>query len=283
MIDQSVVDAFQRDGFVVVDNLLSDVEISRYEAAVTQAVAHRKRKDTRKLEEKTPYEQSFLQCMNLWEDFPEVRPLTFHQGIAEVAAQLIGANALRLWHDQALYKEAGGRITDTHQDLPYWAMAETDALTAWIPFQGSTIQSGCMGFIPGSHKLGLRKLVNIFRAGSEDLEEQANELKIQDPVYVEVPRGAVSFHHGLTAHDAKPNLTEKNRPVHTMIFFRDGMTRSERGQHYVVDRAGIKPGEKIASEVTPIAWPRADLPPAPAPMELSAMMKASGAFPVVDR
>ncbi len=279
VLDQNVIEQFDRDGYVVIPGLLTEDELEKYQHAVRAAVRHRKQSDTRTLDEKTPYEQSFIQCMNLWEDFPEVRPLTFHPKIAQAAAELLGVPSIRLWHDQALFKEAGGRVTDLHQDLPYWAMAETEALTAWIPFTGSTLENGAMGFIPGSHKIGVRKLVNIFRAGSEDLDEQAKEMRVGEPVYVEVPRGSISFHHGLVAHDAKPNTTEEDREVHTMIFFRDGITRHETAKHYAVDRAGIEPGEKIASDATPIAWPRSDLPEPPAPMQLSDRARLSGAFP----
>src|ERR1700693_757515 len=86
---------FRRDGFVMVPDLLSADELERYGAAVDEAVARRKRFDTRKLGEKSPYEQSFIQCMNLWEDSPAVSPLTFHPIICETAARLIGVEAIR--------------------------------------------------------------------------------------------------------------------------------------------------------------------------------------------
>ena len=118
--------------------------------------------DTRALAEKSRYEQSFIQCQNLWEDSADVRPLTSIPLLAETAARLLGVDAVRLWHDQALYKEPGGRETDPHQDQPYWPIVETNTITAWIPFDGSTLESGAMGYLPGSHRLGLREFVNIF-------------------------------------------------------------------------------------------------------------------------
>jgi ectoine hydroxylase-related dioxygenase (phytanoyl-CoA dioxygenase family) len=280
ILDPELVSRFDVDGYVVINGLLTTRELEHYQHIVRNAVENRKQLDTRPLSEKSPYEQSFMQCMNLWEDFPEVRPLTFHQKVGQAAAELIGAKAVRLWHDQALFKEPGGRETDPHQDHPYWPMAETDALTAWIPFEDVTLESGCLGYVPGSHKLGIRKFVNIFRAGKENLDEQAEEIMVADPVFVEIPRGSVAFHHGLTAHSAKPNRTSRMREVHTMIYFRDGTTRNEVGQHYAVDRADIKPGDKIDSEVTPIAWPRDDLPPTPTPMvDIPERWKSSGAYP----
>src|SRR5258708_16819093 len=154
---------FQRDGFVMVPDLLRAEELERYGAAVDEAVARRKRFDNRTLGEKTSYEQSFIQCINLWEDSPSVRPLTFHPIVCETAARLVGVERLRLWHDQALYKEAGGRLTDPHQDQPYWPMVETDTITALVPFDRSSHMTSCLGYVPGSHTVGLRALLNIFK------------------------------------------------------------------------------------------------------------------------
>ncbi len=267
-----LVEDFQRDGFVVVPGLLGADELARYGAAVDEGVARRSRNDTRTLTEKSRYEQSFVQCQNLWEDCADVRPLDFHPMIAGTAARLLGVDAVRLWHDQALYKEPGGRETDPHQDQPYWPIVETDTVTAWIPFDGSTPANGCMGFLPGSHRLGLREFVNIFtgvnlRTGDEEDPLARAELAAIEPVWVEVPAGSVSFHHGLTFHLARANTTDRVRRVHTAIYFADGSTRGEgRFPHPSVERAGIAMGAQIASDVTPVAWPLADgfVPGAPA-------------------
>jgi ectoine hydroxylase-related dioxygenase (phytanoyl-CoA dioxygenase family) len=278
---------FRRDGFVVVPDLLTADELERYGRAVDDAVARRKRFDTRKLADKSLYEQSFLQCINLWEDTPGVLPLTFHARIAEAAARLLGVERIRVWHDQALYKEPGGRVTDPHQDQPYWPIAEADTITAWIPFDGSTADNGCMGYVPGSHAVGLRKFVNIFSADQSADILNRPEIKDRAPVWVEVPRGAVAFHHGLTVHLAKPNRTERVRRVHTIIYFKDGATRGRDFAHMSVDRAGIKVGDVIASDLTPIAWPRpaGDLPKPPG-LPLGAELErhaGTGAFPEVGK
>jgi ectoine hydroxylase-related dioxygenase (phytanoyl-CoA dioxygenase family) len=265
-LPESLIKDFQRDGFVVVPRLLSADELRLYGAAVDGAVATRSSHDSRPLAEKSRYEQSFIQCQNLWEDSPDVRPLSFHPAVAGTAARLLGVDAVRLWHDQALYKEPGGRETDAHQDQPYWPIVETDTITAWIPFDGSTLSNGAMGYLPGSHRLGMREFVNIFFGDPEDPLARS-ELAGIEPVWVEVPAGSVAYHHGLTFHLAGPNLTGTVRRVHTAIYFADGSTRGEgRFPHPAVERAGIPLGGVIASDVTPVAWPLPGgvLPPAPA-------------------
>jgi ectoine hydroxylase-related dioxygenase (phytanoyl-CoA dioxygenase family) len=286
IVSPELIERFRRDGFVVVPGLLTDEELEHYGAAVDRAVRDRGRNDNRTVAEKSLYEQSFIQCINLWEDHPDVLPLTFHPKISQAAAELIGVPCLRLWHDQALYKEAGGRYTEPHQDQPYWPMDEQDTLTAWIPFDGSTRETGCMGYVPGSHRAGVRKFVNIFTADEKVkiLEEPA--IRAIPPVYVEVPRGSIAFHHGLTVHMAMPNKSNRTRRVHTMIYYRDGATRTKPYVHPSVDRPGIKVGEPIASDLTPVVWPRAagDLPKPPK-MPLTEVLKrfnTHGALPNIE-
>ncbi|MEY2453152.1 MAG: hypothetical protein QOD92_2726 [Acidimicrobiaceae bacterium] len=265
LVPADLVAQFREQGFVVVPGLLADDELDHYGALVTEAVRYRTARDTVPLAEKSRYQQSFLQCMNLWEDFDDIRPLTFHPTLGRAAAELLGVDAVRLWHDQALYKQAGGRETDPHQDHPYWPIKETASVTAWIPFAGSTLASGAMAYVPGSHTIGLRKFVNIFFGEPHDLLADP-ELAGIEPVYVEVPKGAVAFHHGLTVHLAAPNKTDTDRAVHTIIYFPDGSTRGYPYPHFAVDRAGIEVGDPINGDVTPVAWPRpdGDLPQKPA-------------------
>ena len=261
---------FYERGFAVVRGLLRPDEIARFGAAVDRGVAERTAHDTRPLAERSEYEQSFRQVINLWEDFPEVRALSFHPRVGQAAAELLGQPRLRLWHDQALYKDAGGRATDPHHDQPYWPLAEANTITAWIAFDGADRATGCMGYVPGSHRFAVKSFANIFTANGFDLEH-GPEARGIPPEYTPVAAGDVAFHHGLTIHVALPNTTARTRRVHTMIYFADGSTRKKesRQRHPCVDRANIAPGALVASAVTPIAWPRAegDLPEPPPPPE----------------
>jgi len=281
LVSADLAESFRERGFVVVPDLLTPSELDRFGAAVTRAVMERKQPDRRRLSEKSRYEQSFIQCQNLWEDYPEVRPLDFHARVAGAAAELLGVERIRLWHDQALYKEPGGRETDAHQDHPYWPIEEPLTITAWIPFEGSTLESGAMGYVPGSHRSGLREFVNIFWGEPDDLLARP-ELAGSEPAFVEVPAGSIAYHHGLTAHLARPNRSAHARAVHTVIYFADGCHRRNGTQaHPSVDRAGIPPGGVIQSPVTPIAWPRphGDLPAPPTEPWPGADQMPPGLFP----
>ena len=260
---------FEQRGFVVIDDMLSADELDRYGVAVDAAVAKRSRWDKRPLKERSRYEQSFRQCINLWEDAPDVRPFTFHPRIGEVAAALLHADAVRIWHDQALYKESQGRETDPHLDHDYWAIEEPRTVTAWIPFDGSSENEGSMGYVPGSHKFDITAVADIFTGRGFDLDH-GDEARGIAPEYINVPRGSVAFHHGRTIHLANPNRSDRTRRVYTVIFFADGCTRRNT-RHPSVDRMALPVGAPIRGPVTPIAWPLPsgrlpDPPPLPDPL-----------------
>jgi len=261
----SAAEAFQRDGFYHAQGLVDPAEIVRLREAVDHAVAVRTRHDGRPLAERTPFEQSFTMCQYLWEDFPEVGELTFHPAVAGLAAALIGAECVRLWHDQALYKEPGGRETEMHQDHPYWPIAESEAITAWIPLVEIDEAMGCMGYVPGSHQ-GDVTFIDVFRSPGQGKAFEATQTT--PARFVPCKPGDVLFHHGRTVHAAMPNRTDVVRRVHTAIYFRDGCTRANERPHHSLDRDGIKVGAVIDGRATPIAWP---LPggklPTPIPFE----------------
>lgn len=265
-LEKPEVERFQRDGFLLVENVFSSDELEKFGQAVDSAVEGRAGSDTRSLEEKTLYEQSFIQCMNLWEDTVDVRRLTFDARLGEMAANLLDATAVRIWHDQALYKEANGRETDAHQDRPFWPIAPANQVTAWIPFDGSTRGHGAMAYIPGSHRVGLEKFVDISHTFQEpyDIVHDPKVMETE-PVWIEAPPGSVVFHHCLTIHLAEANTSTQTRRVYCIIYFADGSIRRTPVPHPTVDRQKIEVGAKIEGEVTPIVWPRptGDLPPAP--------------------
>jgi ectoine hydroxylase-related dioxygenase (phytanoyl-CoA dioxygenase family) len=122
-----------------------------------------------------------------------------------------------------------------------------------------------MAYLPGTHAIGLRKFVNIFFGEPEDILSDPEVAGIE-PVFVEVPKGSVAFHHGLTVHLANANTTDRPRAVHTIIYFADGNTRGYPFPHFSVDRNGIAVGDPITGDATPIVWPRpdGDLPDPPA-------------------
>ncbi len=259
-----LINQFKEKGFVTFPNVFEVSEIEYYRLVIKEAIKERKQADLRRLTDKSFYEQSFIQCQNLWEDYPTIKELTFNKKITSIAAELLGVKKLRLWHDQALVKESGGRKTDIHHDKPYWPIKENQAITAWIPLSKIDSTNGQLGFYPASHKYLEEEFIDIFSGEvKEDQIKDILAIKGINPEYQNLEIGDVSFHHGLVFHEAKENKSSEDRVVHTAIYFADGSTRDSDRFHFSVDRPGIKVGEVISSDVTPVAYPIMELPPQP--------------------
>ena len=231
-----MVASYDLSGYLVTPGVLSPEEIERYGAAVDAEVGVRTQKDKRSVAEKSLYEQSFIQCMRLWETSEEVRSLSCHSGLAGIAAQLMRVDGVRMWQDQALYKEPGGRETTPHQDQTFWPIGDEPLVSAWIPFEDVTIQNGAMAYVPGSHKAGRLKVVDITHSTDpyEILSDSA--LGGRKPEYVEVQAGSVIWHHGLTVHQAASNKSEKVRRVFTVVYISSEAKRVKSWPTFPLDR-----------------------------------------------
>ncbi len=262
-ISATIIDDFSQNGFVVTENVLTPEEIARYGAAVDREVNKRTVDDTRTVADKSTYEQSFIQCMRLWETSAVVRELSFHPALASIASQLLSEPELLLWQDQALYKEPGGRETTPHQDQPFWPIGDAPLVSAWIPFTDVTIESGAMAYVPGSHLVGKLKVVDITHTTDpyDILNDPALEGRAAETT--EVKAGSVIWHHGFTVHQAHANNTEKVRRVFTTVYLARGYPRAKAWPVFPLDRAGVGVGELMEGEGMPQVWPTPNKLPEP--------------------
>ena len=104
------------------------------------------------LAERDTYGRAFLQIENLWRHSPVVEDFIRSTRLARIAAELLGVPGVRLYHDQALYKEAGGGITPWHCDQYYWPLSTDRTVTVWVPLQDVPAEMGPLTFAAGSHR-----------------------------------------------------------------------------------------------------------------------------------
>ena len=269
-LTQTQVDRFQSDGFLLVEGFFSEQELDHFGPSVDAAVRNRTADDRRVMQQKNLYEQTFVQCMRLWEDHPDVRSFTFHPKLCAAAAALLEVDCVRLWHDQALYKEVGGRKTDAHLDYPFWPVDKPDLVSVWIPFEDVHAGGGRMSYVQGSHSSGITQFADIGQLhGGEEVDLLADPRVAEMPLIpVDAPKGSAIFHHACTIHAADANDTESTRRVFTMAYMADGCRRSRSEKYFALDRDNIATGDLIVGPGHPIAWPREDhdLPPPPAEM-----------------
>ena len=98
-----------------------------------------------------------------------------------------------------------------HQDEAYWDPAfDYTALGVWMPLDAATPESGCMSFIPGSHRSEVRKHRHI----GDDPAVHGLFTDDVDPalaVAVPLPAGGASFHSCRMLHYSCPNVSDRAR------------------------------------------------------------------------
>ena len=249
LLSQEQMQFYKNNGFIIIKGVLSGSALAYTRKLIQSAVLIQKKDDERSLKDKTPYQQSFLQCGFLCWNFPAVKDYVFGKLFAGIARDLMKVDGVRLWHDQALFKEAGGRKTDVHQDSSYWPIKQPELTTTmWMALNEVPEEKGCLYFYPGSHKLP-REYIDIFNN-----PHKPDFLNSGKTVIAPLEAGDVTFHTGLTYHGALENKTKEMREGMTVIYFADGnrfdSTDARNATHKSCSE--LKHGDLINTIYTPL-------------------------------
>jgi phytanoyl-CoA dioxygenase PhyH len=248
---------YERDGFIKLADVFSAGVLDRYRDRISLEVV-RRNPAAAPLSERDTYHKAFLQVTNLWRTDEIAREFVFGKRLAGIAAQLLGVPHVRLYHDQALYKEPGGGITPWHADQFYWPLDSDKAITAWVPLHATPLEMGPLTFAAGSHRMTFGRDLEISDESERSLKEALRAGRFRE-VNEPFQLGEVSFHSGWIFHHTGANHSEKPRAVMTVIYVADGtrLTAPTRKQHYADWEAfmpGVEPGQVVDSPLNPVLY-----------------------------
>lgn len=251
---------FRQDGYIKLKDVLSADVINHYGPIITSEV-YRLNTMHLPIEQRDTYHKAFLQVGNIWTENETIKEFCWGQRLARIATELLGVKGVRMYHDQALYKEPGGGVTPWHADQYYWPMSNANSVTAWIPLQATPMEMGPLAFAKGSHKFEAGRELGI---SDESEKEISRSMKEHNYPLDDTPfdLGEVSFHYGWTFHRAGRNTSDQARAVMTIIYMDQDMRLIEPGTSArEMDRQkfapGIAVGEVMNSHMTPMIYPRA--------------------------
>jgi phytanoyl-CoA hydroxylase len=186
-------------------------------------------------------------------------PRTYHPGwagnvyerrAASVAEQLVGAG-MALDYDQLLAKQPfkDDAVFAWHQDMAYWPdTPDTRTATLWLAIDDSTVDNGCMRFVPGTvAEPALRPHEPQF--GDRGTSHALGTALRRGDVVVDVPiaRGDVTVHDERVMHGSGGNRTAGFRRAYILAFRSTdtisierelGFTHSHNDDHDVLDSVG---------------------------------------------
>jgi ectoine hydroxylase-related dioxygenase (phytanoyl-CoA dioxygenase family) len=145
--------------------------------------------------------------------FPWLAELVREPRILDVVEKIVGPDIL-VWQTTFFIKEARDTgFVSWHQDSTYWGLSEPEVVTAWVALSPSTLESGCVKVVPGTHKFDqvphreTRAADNLLTRGQE-IAVSVDEDKV---VNMPLQSGEMSLHHIRTFHSSEPNRSADRR------------------------------------------------------------------------
>jgi phytanoyl-CoA hydroxylase len=257
---------FERDGFVHLEGVLSEEELAAIEADYDRFLRREIAVPGKDLCDMSgdygrAFEQfSIVNVMLPRRYYPPWQGNLYEQRAASIARALHG-EGLVIDYDQLLAKRPfkTDAVFEWHQDQAYWPeLPDSRTATCWLAVDDSTLENGCMRFVPGSHKAALRP----HRPLSSDRGESHTLLTDVDPARdeirsVPIRRGDVTVHNERVVHGSGGNSTAGWRRAYIVAFRaaetvaeerRLGFTHSHNDERAVLAQV---PGAQAARDARP--------------------------------
>ena len=253
------IEEFQRNGHVCLDGVLPADSIQQVHELIVDSANKYGQRDVKPMDERDTYGKAFLQHMNLWEFDDRIRDFVLSPRFGEIAARLLGVKGIRIYHDQALFKEAGGGHTPWHQDQYYWPVDTDNTITMWMPLVDIDQNMGMLTFASGSHRQGLLNNLPISDQSEVIFKNYVTDQGFEISRQQTMNAGDATFHRGTTLHCAPGNRSKQDRDVMTIIYIaEDTRTIEPRNENQQADLArwfpGLQPNEPAASPINPVVW-----------------------------
>jgi ectoine hydroxylase-related dioxygenase (phytanoyl-CoA dioxygenase family) len=227
---------------------------------VFRDVTRRHNAEKRPLAERDAYGQAFLQTLNLRFVSEEVSSFVLASRFGRIAAELLGTDAVRIFHDQTLFKEPGGGLTPWHQDQYYWPIEGQSAVSFWIPLVDCPVAMGALRFAVGSHREGYFGDHAISKDSQAAYERLIADRRFSVACHA-LALGDVSVHLGWTIHGAGANQTGVTREAVAISYYADGarvaVPRNPSQEHdRIAFLDGRAPGALADGPANTVVWRR---------------------------
>jgi len=245
---------FRRDGYVRLDAILSAAGLIRLRRAF----------DALFRDAALPA-MGFPSLEMMWTHDPWCRAFVRSRRLASIAGQLLGVDAVRLYHDNALIKSPGCGRTPWHYDAHHYPIASSHVVTAWIPLQPTPLEMGPLTFARGIDAYRAVRDLDFDKFGTGYDAAVIETLRTRGIAIEPIPYdlGSLTFHHTHALHSAGPNRTTMDRMALATTYFEDGARLVDEPTLISGDfekfMPGLGPGDVIRTESNPVLW-RKDAP-----------------------
>jgi hypothetical protein len=247
VLNEQQIAAFRRDGAIYPITLMTPEEADDY------------RRRFEALEASVDGEVQARFRVKAHLPFPWLAQLSRHPVMLDVVEDLLGPDII-VWGTSFFTKKANDtRFVSWHQDSTYYGLEPPESITVWIAFSDSTIDAGCLRYIPGSH-LGAAILPHVETFDPANLLARGQTIEGIDASTardMELRAGQCSIHHNKTIHGSNPNTTGEPRIGFTVHF----TTPDVRQTQFEGATGTLVRGEDRYGHWTPDYEPECDMDP----------------------
>ncbi len=260
-LSHSLLQAFERDGFVGPIDILTRAEVERLRTSVADVI-HR-------LDELEPslyeVERAFTErpedvvCHFLggWRVHPDLEALIRDPRVTTPCAELLGVDRLRFWHDQVFAKPPNHPgVVPWHQDYSYWTRTTPAChITLNLMLDDADEESGCLQFVPGSHRWGLLPSMP-FDSPLEAVRELLPSHAEWRPVRVPVRAGQATIHHSHTLHGSDRNRSSRWRRAVVCNYMGAHVRVADGSRPLLRGADPLETGALVEGGCFPVVWER---------------------------
>jgi ectoine hydroxylase-related dioxygenase (phytanoyl-CoA dioxygenase family) len=262
-VSPDVVDAFQRDGVVILRQVLGAETLARLEAGVERNLRELSPLGMNATEPGKP--GAFVEDFRNWQRVPEYAEAIAASPLPAAAAALMRSREVRLFHDHLLVKEAGTLDRSPwHQDQPYYPIDGAQTISFWIPLD-PVARPSAPEFVAGSQAEGRWYMPRSFVKGTAMVFDDGALEEVPDidadrdawPIvgWAMEPGDAVAFNM-LTLHAAAGSPTR--RRAFSLRLVCDDVRWAPRPHRTSppfpeVDGA-LAAGDPLAHDLFPVLW-----------------------------
>jgi len=241
------VEQYRRDGFLCPVDVLTPEEAAAHRAALEG-------QEARYGADSLPRPISQYHRINSHIVSEAARNAALDPRIVDAVESILGPD-LMVWGAEYFVKEPHTtKIVSWHQDLTYWGMDGTDhEVTAWLALSPATEASGCMKFVPGSHRQAIVPHTDTF--APDNLLSRGQEIAVEvdeaAAVVAALQPGQMSLHHGRLFHASGPNVTGDRRIGFVFRYIRPETPKAGRGRDYAMLARGCDRSQQRVNFVPP--------------------------------
>ena len=212
---------FDRDGFVLVEGYLSTGEAAEINSHIQRFIDEvlPAAPDTTAFYEDRDDPASIKRLQNMADLDPYFGELFQTNWFTSLASFLLADDVVPK-NPQWFNKPARvGAVTPPHQDGFYFMLEPNEAITLWIALDDIDEENGCMRYVRGSHRRGMRphRPSNIlgFSQGVSDFSDE----DLEQEVAMRARPGDLFAHHSMIIHRAAANQSDRRRAALGLVYF----------------------------------------------------------------